>query len=216
MDKILRGVEHFRRFVFPKQRELFAALSSSQQPAALFVTCSDSRIHPDLITQSSPGDLFILRNPGNLIPAYSPGPASTDATIEFAIDVLHIAHIIVCGHSDCGAMKALLNRDDTRHLPAVTAWLEHAESTLRVLAASVDSPADPLERLDKASRINVMLQLDNLRTHPSVAAALQRGELQLHAWHYDIPTGEVTEFDAATSQFVPVSAPRDAVERGTR
>jgi carbonic anhydrase len=212
MEKILKGYRTFCSSVFPAQRELFEQLAREQRPHALFVTCSDSRIHPNLITQTEPGELFILRNPGNLIPPYSYSSAGTSeaATIEYAVSVLNVQDIIICGHSNCGAMTALLRKEQLPNLPAVDAWLHNAESTRRVLLDQGLQGADE-RNVDRAVQLNVLAQLDNLRTHPSVAAGLSLGRIRAHGWVYDIGSGQIVRYDAQRGAFRslidPVSGP---------
>jgi carbonic anhydrase len=160
MEKILNGVRHFHDNVFPQQRELFENLARRQKPRALFITCSDSRVHPNLITQTDPGDLFILRNPGNIVPPFHAGNDSEAATIEYAAEVLKVEDIIICGHSNCGAMQALFNRESLSNLPAVAAWLNHAEATRRiVLSDETKTSAD--DRWHAAVAQNVLVQMAN-------------------------------------------------------
>lgn len=206
MDKILAGLRKFQTEVFPHQEGFFRELRREQRPTALFITCSDSRVHPNLITQTEPGVLFILRNPGNIVPPHGQIAGGEAATIEFAMDVLEIPHIIVCGHSDCGAMKALLKRGELTSLPAVTEWLHHCEATRRVVAASADGGTD--QALHAAIEHNVLTQLNHLRTHPSVASRLVMGKLQMHGWIYDIGTGAVLGYDSKQLRFIP--RPEDA------
>jgi carbonic anhydrase len=206
MFKIVKGVHHFRRTVFAGQRELFEGLTRGPQaPLALFITCSDSRINPNLLTQTEPGELFILRNAGNIIPPH--GVAGGEgATIEYAVAVLGIRDVIVCGHSHCGAVQALLGRgEDQRDLPAVRAWFAHAEATRRIVAAATGR-LDPAELYRLGTEQNVLVQLDNLRTHPAVAAGLSRGQLRLYGWVYVIETGEVLSYDPALGRFAPLEA----------
>ncbi len=201
MEKILAGLRKFQDEIFPQQRELFRRLSHEQRPRALFICCSDSRVHPNLITQTEAGDLFILRNPGNIVPPYGPNPGSEAATIEFAMDILEVPHIIVCGHSDCGAMKALLHRGELQTLSAVNHWLHHCEATLRIVGAKKDLTADDL--LSVTIEQNVLTQIHHLQTHPSVAARLSQGKVKLHAWDYDIGSGRVSIYDSVRHRFQP-------------
>src|SRR4051794_8103794 len=166
MDKILQGVRTFQSTVFPGQRDLFEHLARKQQaPQALFVTCSDSRVNPNLITQTEPGDLFILRNAGNIIPPYGAGCGGEAATIEYAVAVLKVPSIIVCGHSHCGAMQNLLGPESGDRLPAVRAWFAHAEATRRILQDRLDGMPRPA-LVERAVEQNVLVQVANLRTHP--------------------------------------------------
>ncbi len=204
MQKLLQGIHHFQDNVFSSQRELFERLAEGQHPDALFITCSDSRISPNLITQTEPGELFIIRNAGNIVPPYGAANGGEGATIEFAVVGLGIQHIIVCGHSHCGAMKGLLHPESLTGLPMMAAWLGHAEATRRIAQQKYeDRPAEAL--LNVAIQENVLVQLENLRTHPAVAAGLASGKLKLHAWVYKIETGQVFAYDPERGQFAPLT-----------
>lgn len=199
MEKLLQGVRHFHDVIFPSKREFFEKLAREQRPRALFITCSDSRVHPNLITQTEPGDLFILRNPGNIVPPFHAGDDSEGATIEYAVEVLNVVDIVVCGHSNCGAVTALL-KPAQRELPAVSRWLHHAEGTRRIIETNFDAlPFE--ERVALGVEKNVLVQLDNLRTHPAVAAKRAAGSLHLHGWVYDIASGDVSEYDESQGRF---------------
>jgi carbonic anhydrase len=202
MDEIIAGVRAFQRDVYPQQWKLFERLATGQSPEALVITCSDSRVDTQLITQSEPGKLFELRNAGNLVPRYGGPIGGVTATIEFAVVALRVPNIIICGHSECGAMAGLLNPEQLRGMPRVAEWLQHAAVVRESLAAAgqIDAP----DALERAVEANVIVQLDHLRTHPSVAEALRAGKVQLHGWVYHIATGEVTAYDAKQQQFVPI------------
>lgn len=203
MDKLVEGVRRFREVAFPAQRELFQRLAHEQTPQVMFITCADSRIIPELITQSEPGDLFVTRNVGNVVPPYGQMLGGVSTAIEFAVSALNVKHIIVCGHSDCGAMKAVLNPDSLEKLPAVKAWLRHSEAAKFVVEENCGcGQHNPLQLLTQE---NVLAQLDHLRTHPSVAARLARGELFIHGWIYNIETSEITAYDAELGDFRPVT-----------
>lgn len=204
MEKLVKGFLRFRNEVFEEKRTLFSSLSSQQSPRALFITCSDSRVDPTLLTQTDPGELFILRNAGNLVPPYGAMLGSSTATIEYAMAVLKVPHIIVCGHTDCGVMKALLNPEQVQDLPAVRAWMEQAETTRRIMREHYPDCTDDQERLIATIQENVRSQLDNLRTHPSVALRLRQGEVALHGWVYSISTGDVWVHDFKSEHFVPL------------
>jgi carbonic anhydrase len=209
MQKLIEGVRLFHDTVFPEHRAMFEKLAREQRPRALFITCSDSRVHPNLITQTDPGELFILRNPGNIVPPYHAGNDSEAATIEYSVEVLNVEDIIVCGHSNCGAMTALLQRADLKRLPSVANWLHHAEATRHIIEATNGHLTDD-DRLSRCIEQNVLVQMDHLRTHPAVAARLAAGSLRLHAWVYDIPSGDVSEFDRARNAFVSLTAAHKA------
>jgi carbonic anhydrase len=205
MEKLVQGIHKFRADIFRARHELFERLTSGQDPQALFITCSDSRVMPDLITQAEPGDLFVLRNAGNLIPPHGAAPDSgAAATIEYAIKGLNVRDVIICGHTLCGAMQALLRPDQLSDMPSMRRWLRNADATREIITTSyrlTDSAAVWKATVEE----NVLVQLENLRTHPAVAAALARGDLKLHGWVYKIETGEVFAYDPVRGQFVPLA-----------
>jgi carbonic anhydrase len=200
MRKLLEGIRDFQGRVFDSKRELFRQLAHRQTPLAMFITCSDSRVVPDLITRTDPGDLFTLRNAGNLVPAAGDGGEGEAATIEYAVRVLEIPDIIVCGHSQCGAMQALWNPQLEQDFPTVAAWVNKC-SPLRERVAQKYGELSPDERLDATVKENVLMQLDNLRTHPAVRRAVDQGALRLHGWVFSIGTGDVLAYDGATGEF---------------
>jgi carbonic anhydrase len=179
-------------------------LAAGQQPPTLLITCSDSRIVPELITQTEPGDLFVLRNAGNLVPPYSGPPSGEAATIEYAVKVLKVEDVVVCGHSHCGAITGVLRPELLKDLPAVAEWLVHADKCRQEIMQhpSVADRDDDL--LTAAIKSNVLVQLDHLRTYPAVALAESAGELALHGCFYRFETGDVSAFDVATGKFVNV------------
>ena len=203
MERILEGVCRFQRDVFPQEEKLFQQLVQGQSPEVLFITCADSRVVPSLITQTKPGDLFICRNAGNMVPPYGEVHGGVSATIEYAVDVLGVRHIVVCGHTDCGAMKGVLHPDKVSHLPSVRIWLNHGEVARRIVEARFADAMEE-EKLSALIEANVLAQIDHLRTHPSVAAKLARGAVGLHGWVYDIGTGHVRVWDQEAGRFIPV------------
>jgi carbonic anhydrase len=207
VQELVAGVHRFKHEVFQQQQELFHRLASGQEPQTLFITCSDSRIDPNLITHTDPGDLFVLRNAGNLIPSFGSSGGGEVATIEFAVTGLAVRDIVVCGHSHCGAMKGLLHPEYLVEMPAVGEWLRHAEATRRIIRSKyAQLQGEPL--LDAAIEENVLMQIENLQTHPAVAVALAEQKLTLHAWVYEIQSGEVFCYDDQSGQFVPLGAAR--------
>jgi carbonic anhydrase len=214
--RLVEGIHQFQRNIFRPHKELFEHLAKGQRPDTLFITCSDSRINPNLFTQTDPGELFIMRNAGNIVPPYGATNGGEGATLEYAVSALNVSNIIVCGHSHCGAMTALLDPTPVVNMPAVAAWLAHAETTRRIVT-DVYKDRPPEARLYLAVQENVLCQLENLRTHPAVAVGLARGQLHLHAWVFQIDTGEVTAYDPEKGQYVPISrAPRPSSERVKR
>ena len=200
------GIRKFSMDVYAKSAEAYRkAASEPQKPDALIVTCADSRIDPELITQSGPGQIFVTRNVGNLVPAYGEMMGGVSAVIEYAVSALKVKHVAVCGHSDCGAMKALLNPESLEPLPAVKRWMTNAAAAASV-ASSLEKPNEDSDaRLRRITEENVLLQLQHLRTHPSIAGAIARGELTLSGWVYDIGTGEVRISENGDRVFHPVT-----------
>lgn len=203
MDHLLPGIHQFHTQVYRKEQEFFDQLAGGQSPRVLFVSCSDSRVDPTLITQAQPGELFVLRNAGNMVPPFGASNGGEAASIEYAVAALGVKDIVVCGHSQCGAMKALLHPEAVESLPLVKEWLKHAESTRRIMAENYsDLAGEPL--LTAAVQEHVLMQIENLQTHPAVASAAQRGELTLHGWVYGLETGQIHAFCSETSAFVPL------------
>lgn len=201
MDRILKGLSRFQKRVYPKQRDLFQKLALGQRPDALFITCADSRIDPCLLTQTQPGQLFICRVIGNIIPPYPDAIGGVSATIEYAVGVLGVPDVIVCGHTDCGVMKGVLNPDALEPLTSVSAWLNYARPA-RQAVAQLQQVHTETEHLLAVAERNVVEQLRNLRTHPTVAARLDQGDLNLHGWIYDLGEGVVTAYDSGQDAFV--------------
>ena len=204
MDKVIAGYKRFLAEVFPARRDQFKLLADSQAPEYLFITCSDSRVVPDLILGTGPGDLFITRNAGNVVPVTAHDVDGCSATIEYAVDVLRVKHAILCGHSDCGAMKAALDKKGLESLPKAKRWLEHVEA-----AFNHRQPLNPLDgaHVELASLIrgNVVAQLQNLHAQPSVRKAEAEGRLTIHGWYYDILSGRIEEYDEKQKRFVPLA-----------
>lgn len=207
IQQLVSGVHRFRDRVFREQRELFERLAAGQEPQTLFITCSDSRIDPNLITHTAPGDLFVLRNAGNIVPSYRASTGGETATIEFAVDGLGVTDIVVCGHSHCGAMKGLLNPDVVKSMPAVAEWLGHAEATRRIVRSKYSNLTEK-DLLEATIEENVLIQIENLQTHPAVAAGLSQGKLKLHGWVYEIESGEVFAYEPSTGQFQSLASLR--------
>jgi len=204
MKTLIEGVRKFQSEVFAGQKELFSQLAHGQHPRALFITCSDSRIDPCLLTQTHPGDLFILRNAGNIVPSYGAQIGGTTATIEYAVGILGVKNIIVCGHTDCGVAKGILDPGQAKDLPSLQEWLLQAEATRRIIQENyAHLKGDAL--LTAAIQENVRVQLAHLRTHPLIAAKLRRKAVELHGWVYSIPTGQVWTFQESQERFVDLS-----------
>lgn len=201
--KFASGVLRFRNDVFPTRRALFEQLSGGQAPEACFITCSDSRIETGMLTQTGPGELFVCRNAGNIVPPHSHNTGGVTASIEYAVAVLNVAHIVICGHTECGAMRAAMNHASTEKLRHVRNWLLHSEAAVDIVNEIAPGKSDA-ERLALVTEQNVILQLRHLETHPAVATRLARGDLKLHGWIYDIATGDVCALDPTKRAFAPV------------
>ena len=214
LERLRSGVRRFRSEVFPGQERIFRqAASSPQRPHTLFITCADSRIDPNQITGTGTGEVFVTRNVGNMVPPYGEMLGGVSAVIEFAVSALHVQHIAVCGHSDCGAMKALIDPDSLGGMPTVASWLKNAHAALPVARTLTERKGDSEALLPTLTEQNVLLQMGNLRTHPSVAGAMARGELTMSGWVYEIGTGEVRISTGPGHDFAPVEA-REAEPTG--
>jgi carbonic anhydrase len=194
-EELLENHSHFKTKLFPAKSELFSELANGQSPHVTMLTCSDSRIDPCLITQAQPGDLFVIRNAGNIAPVRQGAPSGEIATLEFAVQALKTRHIVVCGHSDCGAMKGLLAPHKCAHLTYVSAWVRESQAALASLDLENLSPEDQLARLIEA---NVLLQLENLRQLDFVREAEASGALSLHGWVYQIGSGDIDVLSEAS------------------
>ncbi len=214
LSTLLDGVARFAAEVFPSNRDLFSELAQGQAPHTLFITCADSRVSPGMITQSAPGNLFNLRNIGNIVPAYGEMLGGVSAAIEYAVVALGVAHIIVCGHSDCGAMKAMIepHRHGLERMPTVSSWLRNAEAARAVTEALLShedaAGHDGAHAVTTMAEQNVLLQLSHLRTHPAVAVRLAEGRLQIQGWLYDIATGTVRILDEQTRTAISLEEAR--------
>ncbi|WP_238084375.1 MULTISPECIES: carbonic anhydrase [Pseudescherichia] len=203
MKEIIEGFLKFQKNVFPERVKLFKSLANQQSPRALFISCSDSRLVPELVTQREPGDLFVIRNAGNIVPSYGPEPGGVSASVEYAVAALQVNDIVICGHSDCGAMTAVATCKCLNHMPAVSSWLRYADSA-RVVNEARQHP-DPSAKVAAMVRENVIAQLANIQTHPSVRLALEEGRVTLHGWVYDIESGRIDAFDGRTAAFVSLA-----------
>lgn len=206
MKKLIKGIVEFRRNLLPEYRETFSRLALGQSPDALFIACSDSRVVPNLFASTDPGDLFVVRNVGNLVPpcdesGVSTGDESEAAAIEFALTTLNVTSIIVCGHSECGAMQAALGGRHKVEPPNLRSWLRLAEPAVTKLK-SIPVPESSLAPHNHLSQINVLEQMAHLRTYPTVVERLRTGELSLHGWWFDIATADVYAFDNHIGRFV--------------
>lgn len=214
MQKLIDGHRMFRSLVYPQKEAFYRELAAGQKPSALFITCSDSRVQPTEFITAGPGDLFSDRSLGNIVPA--PGGPETEATavIEYAVVALGVEHIIVCGHSNCGAMKALLDPDSLKELPTVASWLKNAGPTLENVRRK-HGRLKGNALLEAVTRENVMVQVEHVRRQPCVAPRLADGRLKVHGWVYEFETGQVVAHDPRSDQFLPLEEAYAAAEQAT-
>lgn len=204
-DLIIRAAR-FRDDVFPARRALYENLANhGQAPKALMISCADSRVVPEFITQCEEGELFVTRNAGNIVPPYATQLGGVSAVIEYAVVALAVRDIVICGHSGCGAMRALLTGHGLTEMPNVAAWLRHSHAAQCVVHATYPETLDTPEAMRAMELENVVAQLNNLRTHPSIAAALARGAVTLHGWYFDVQNGHVWALDGESGNFIPLS-----------
>ena len=203
LARIAQGVTRFRTEIYPAQRAMFERLRTGQEPLALFLTCADSRVNPNLVTQTDPGEIFIERNPGNMVPPYVEFVGGVTAGVEYAMLVLKVPLIIVCGHTDCGVMKALLEPATVHGMPGVQTWMTHGNAARERTSRELPF-ASREEQLQRLTEYNVLQQIENLITHPSVRKRSKYGEIEIRGWVYDIGSGAVREFKPASGQFEPI------------
>jgi carbonic anhydrase len=205
---LIEGVHKFRTDEFGNYRTLFQRLSrEGQNPHTLFITCSDSRVLAELITQSKPGDLFVVKNIGNIVPPSSVTGStnSTAAAIEFAVETLRVSDIVICGHSQCGAMNALLSDVPADRMPHLRAWLTLADPVREIMRSQYTHITDPEHRKDLAAGENVLFALENLHSYHCVQDRLMDGSLRLHGWFFKIATAELLAYNPETRQFLPLA-----------
>lgn len=209
MNELIGRVFDFEKKVYEDSRALYSKLANhGQEPKALMISCADSRVVPEQIMQAQPGDLFVCRNAGNIVPPYATQNGGVTSTVEYAVLALGIRDIIVCGHSDCGAMKGLAGDPAALEtMPNVVAWLKHGSAARQVVDSSYAELEDG-ERVRAVSLENVVAQLAHLRTHPSVAAGIARGEIALHGWFVDIHAGQMLALNGETGRFESVRGDR--------
>lgn len=205
MDNILHRAGRFRGEIFERESALYQRLAhEGQDPKALMISCADSRVVPELITQARPGDLFVCRNAGNIVPPFAQANGGVSSAVEYAVMALKVRDIVVCGHSDCGAMKAFLHPEQLAEMPNVASWLRHAHAAECVVNAAFPG-LDENNKVRALAMENVVTQIHHLRTHPSVAAALARGDLSLHGWFFEIDSGTIWALDGITGMFEPAT-----------
>ncbi|WP_420142977.1 carbonic anhydrase [Sphingobium sp.] len=205
MNELIGRVFDFETKVYPSESSLYSQLANhGQSPKALMISCADSRIVPEQIMQAAPGDLFVCRNAGNIVPPHDSQLGGVTATVEYAVMVLGVRDIIVCGHSDCGAMKALATNADLTTMPNVAAWLRHSHAAQKVCSENYPAELSAADKLRNMALENVVVQLNHLRTHPSVASGIARGEIALHGWYVDIHAGQVLGLNGETGRFAPL------------
>jgi len=210
LEELKAGIRRFQKTIYPAQAENYQrVMSEPQRPHTLIITCADSRIHPDVLTQAAPGEIFVTRNIGNIVPAYGEMLGGVSAVLEFAVSALQVRHIVICGHLECGAMKGLVDPDSLETMPTVKAWLQNAQLALNkaneVYATRQARGQDPGDLMKILTEQNVLLQMKHVRTHPSVADAIKHGELSISGWVYDIAHGQVSICEDGKRTFEPMT-----------
>ena len=196
------GALRFRSEVYAYRKEVYElAARQPQAPHTLVITCADSRIDPEALMQAGPGEIFVTRNIGNIVPSYGEMLGGVSAVIEYAVSALKVRHVVVCGHSDCGAMKALLRPESTADMPSVANWLTNARSALVIAEACRAAEEQPVDTLRRLTEENVLMQIAHLKTHPAVAGAIAQEQLTISGWVYDIAAGEVRIFENGVGTF---------------
>ena len=203
MKRVLEGLTLFQKIAYPRHKELFERLAKNQTPQAVFVACSDSRVVPNLLVQAEPGDLFIIRNAGNIVPPAGSSYGGTTASLEYAIVALGIRDVILCGHSNCGAMAGVLHPETLEAMPAVRQWVSYADLARRAAVEAHPGASDD-ELIDFVVDYNVIAQVRNLLTFPFVRPLVEKGELEVYGWVYDIASGRMKGLDASGRRFVPL------------
>ena len=204
MEKLVAGHRKFLKDAFPLRQGQFYLLAEWQRPEVLFVTCADSRVVPDLILQTQPGDLFICRNIGNVIPLPGEPAGGVSATIQYAVEVLRVKEVIVCGHSDCGTIRALMHPDKLAGLDSVKDWLQHVEPAWKHLTEAERTGEGPTLH-SALTHANILVQLENLKTHAYIQRAIAEGRLRVHGWFYDILSGQIEQYDEGRGKFVALA-----------
>lgn len=207
MERLYRGVKKFQETCFPGDRENFKRLAHGQSPDVLFITCCDSRVDPNLITQSKPGQLFVARTVGNIVPTCSTPWQKTSiaSAVEFALMVLNVSDVVVCGHSDCGAVKALTKDEkELADMPYLKEWLDVARPVKDTLT-NISTPSFE-KRLEKAIKEHVLAQLENLKTYAPIDKGLKSESINIHGWYYDIPSGGVERYDRIKHDFIEITS----------
>lgn len=212
LSELFSRFEAFRASGCAGYQSQYEALAANQQPRVLFIACSDSRVAPELLFQAGPGDLFVCRNIGNIIPRYGAAQDGVAPVIEYAVAALNVESVVVCGHSNCGAMRALLDPAKAAHLHSVGPWLEHARPALQALEREFPS-LDGAEKLKRLTERNVAAQIEHLETHPSVATRLRRGDIEIHGMVFDVGPCEFRALEPTEGRFIGATNPLPAVRR---
>ena len=205
MADIIHAASRFQGEVYSRDRALYERLArEGQSPNALVIACADSRVAPEHLVQAGPGDIFVCRNAGNIVPPFAQMNGGVTSAVEYAVVALGVTDIVVCGHSCCGAMKALHNPAGLEAMPNVAAWLNHGSAAKRIVCEAYPADMTEDEAVKALTLENVRVQIDHLRAHPSVAAKLARGEIRLHGWYFEIETGRILALDGEANEFLPI------------
>ena len=208
MDKLFQGIIEFRKTDFEQNKEFFRKLSTAQNPHTVFIGCSDSRLVPNIITKTLPGEIFMIRNIANIVPWYrsSVDFLGVTSAIEFAVLELEVENILVCGHSNCGGCAALYKSDEElKHLPHTRKWLELAGPVKEKVLKFLPDPGDNAAREWLTEQMNVVEQLSHLLSYPFIRDRVNQGKLKLLGWHYIIETGEILGYNQEKGFFEPIN-----------
>lgn len=209
MKKLLEGIVNFRQHKLAEYREKFADLAKGQSPDALFIACCDSRVVPNVFASTDPGEVFVVRNMGNLVPPYhdhdlkgQPVELSVAAAIEYSVNTLKVSDIIICGHSQCAMCRYFIDGANIVHPSSIIeAWIEYAKPSYTRYQTTPPTNSN-LPKADQLSQQNVLQQIDHLLSYPCVTEKIQNGELKLHGWWFDLATADVCHYDEQTNKFV--------------
>lgn len=209
MQEYAQGNKLFRDYFKQNKESLLHLVKNGQSPKALFIGCSDSRVIPSMMVQSNPGDLFVVRNVGNFVPPFKPDEDfhSTASAIEYAVSVLNVGEIIICGHSHCGACEHLFEPvDESPQLVHTRKWLELGQSAKQSAILSLGANADKEDLLRLTEKLSVMKQIENILTYPSVKERFEKNDLNIHGWYYDVETGNIDYYNGETYEFLPLKS----------
>ncbi len=215
MKRLLEGALEFERRQYKKHEKLFSELKDTQKPHTLFVGCADSRVIPNMITNTLPGELFVVRNIANIVPPYreSQEYLATTSAVEYALDMLEVSNVIVCGHSNCGGCAAIWMKDEKiDKIPHVKNWLKQLDDVKDEVLS--ERPRSSSKKLFMTELFNIKKQLRNLMTYPSAKRRFEEGRLNIYGWYFDIESGKVFNYNFNTGRFEPLNNEKKSEDKG--